>query len=306
MLTVETRLTEAAGDARRLEQVGATVIEAMARLFGFLGNRTDLGGSVVQRYRDLLRWQRSADEAVGWGVGFYQSGEVLLRRRPYDDRELVDPVQAVEGVRTDLLMAHVRKPGVGSLRTENTQPFRYRSWLFAQTGCLPPVDEVRRAIHAELPEFLRRNIRGDTDGELMFYLLLARLQEAGHLSDLGVSSAAVGLALRETVGILDRAVGGVTGESVAINALVSNGESFVALCRGAPMALRRIEGTDAAEDLVGDVGSYRPRVPNLDATRITLVISDHREAMPEGFTAVEPNSLVSLSRDAAPHIESLS
>ena len=52
----------------------------MARLFGLIGNRTDLAGRVLASEADALRVQ-SRGGSLGWGVGFYQGGEVLMRRR---------------------------------------------------------------------------------------------------------------------------------------------------------------------------------------------------------------------------------
>ena len=57
----------------------------MARLFGIIGNRPDLTGRVLAFEADALR-ARSKGVPLGWGLGFYQGGEVLMRRRPIDER----------------------------------------------------------------------------------------------------------------------------------------------------------------------------------------------------------------------------
>ena len=62
----------------------------MARLFGFIGNRSDLGSRVLDVDAEALT-ARADGERLGWGVGFYQAGEVLLRRRPMDDRDVIEP-----------------------------------------------------------------------------------------------------------------------------------------------------------------------------------------------------------------------
>ena len=61
----------------------------MARLFGFVGNRADLGARVLElESKALLVVAKGA--TLGWGLGFYQAGEVLLRRRPIDERTEID------------------------------------------------------------------------------------------------------------------------------------------------------------------------------------------------------------------------
>src|SRR5262249_34998651 len=147
---------------------------------------------------------RDAGEPLGWGIGFYQAGEVLLRRRPIDDREEIDLVEAAGDVRADVMIGHVRRASVGALRTENTHPFRYRMWMFAQTGTIGGFERLRERLLASQPEFLRRNVRGETDSELFFYLFLSFLHDAGHLSDAHVESEHVVAALRASIALVDR------------------------------------------------------------------------------------------------------
>ena len=134
----------------------------MARLFGLIGNRADLAGRVLGSEKDALA-VHSRGGQLGWGIGFYQGGEVLMRRRPIDDHATVDMAKAASDVRADLLLGHVRNATVGTLRTENTHPFRYRQWLFAMTGTLPAFESIRERLIASVPEFLRSSVRGETD-----------------------------------------------------------------------------------------------------------------------------------------------
>src|SRR6185436_15389399 len=126
----------------------------MARLFGLIGNRGDLAGRVLGSEAEALRVQ-SKGGPLGWGTGFYQGGEVLMRRRPIDEHPTIEIVKVAGDVRADVLVGHVRNATVGALRTENTHPFRYRQWLFAQTGTLPAFDAIRDRLVASVPEFLR-------------------------------------------------------------------------------------------------------------------------------------------------------
>src|SRR5689334_3936939 len=113
----------------------------MARLFGLIGNRADLAGRIFHAEAEALRVQSKplpveartqAGSQFGWGIGIYQGEEVLMRRRPVDDRVELDVAQLAKEIRSDLLIAHVRSATVGAPRTENTHPFRYRQWLYAQ------------------------------------------------------------------------------------------------------------------------------------------------------------------------------
>src|SRR6185312_6094087 len=86
-------------------------------------------------------------------------------------------------VRADVVLGHVRSATVGTLRTENTHPFRYRQWLFAQTGTLSQFDSIRDRLMASVPEFLRGGIRGETDAEILFHVFLSFLHDRGRLTE---------------------------------------------------------------------------------------------------------------------------
>src|SRR5580693_4079740 len=174
---------------------GCKVRRTMARLFGIIGNRPDLTARVLAFEEAAVR-ARTKGVPLGWGLGFYQGGEVLMRRRPIDERPEIDVANLATDVRADLLIGHVRHATVGALRTENTHPFRYRQWLFAQAGTVSEFDRVRERLVASVPEFLRGGIRGDTDAEVFFYVFLSFLHDAGRLSDGLVEPATVHEALR--------------------------------------------------------------------------------------------------------------
>src|SRR5262249_38094684 len=122
--------------------------ETMARLVGFIGNRPDLGARMIELEGRALAVRRKAPSDAsstppGWGIGFYQAGEILLKRRPIDDRAEINLADLTRDVRADTLLAHVRLATVGAPRTENTHPFRYRQWLFANTGTVESFASLR-------------------------------------------------------------------------------------------------------------------------------------------------------------------
>jgi predicted glutamine amidotransferase len=276
----------------------------MARMFGFIGNRSDLGARVLEVNASVLRIRREPSVPLGWGIGFYQSGEVLLRRRPIDERDLIDMSEAAENVRTDVMIGHIRRATVGSLRTENTHPFRYRSWLYAQTGTIQGFDRLRDRLLASQPEFLRRNVRGETDSELFFYLFLSFLHDAGHLNDTHVAPEHIRAALRASIALVDRlSAEEGQGENHG-DILVTNGEHMIAVHRYEVMAYRVVKGRHDVEELLGEDGLRRTRIPSIDSTRFTLIAAE-LEGVPTGWQAVEGRKVVTLTRTDDPVTEQL-
>ncbi len=273
-------------------------------MFGFIGNRSDLGARVLKSNAELLRVRRAPAEPLGWGLGFYQAGEILLRRRPIDDRDEIDLTEAAEDIRTDVLIGHVRRASVGALRTENTHPFRYRSWVFAHTGTIGGFEHLRERLLASQPEFLRRNVRGETDSECLFYLFLSFLHDAGHLDEGHVATTHVAAALRASIALVDRlsAEEGFGPNSGDI--LVTNGESMLAVHRNGVTGYRVLRGKFDIEDLLGEDGTRQARIPSIDSTHFTIIASE-LETLPAGWTAVSERTVVTLSRTDDPRVEPL-
>ncbi len=283
----------------------------MARLFSLIGNRSDLAGRVLSSEPEALRVQ-SRGTPLGWGLGFYQGGEVLMRRRPIDDQGSIDIAKVAGDIRADVLVGHVRNATVGALRTENTHPFRYRQWLFAQTGTLPAFDTIRERLVQSVPAFLRSSIRGETDAEILFYVFLSFLHDAGRLNDAVVEAAHVRDALRSSVAVVDGMAAEVGAEASRVNVMVADGESVHALARGAQMGYRLFSGKEDADALIGDDLALRRRTPELGQMHFVLLASDFDDewsiagSSPTGHSrwhVLPDRATVSLERGKDPFVD---
>jgi predicted glutamine amidotransferase len=278
----------------------------MARLFGIIGNRPDLAARVLAFEADPLR-ARSKGAPLGWGLGFYQGGEVLMRRRPIDERPEIDVAKLAGDVRADLVVGHVRQATTGPLRTENTHPFRYRQWLFAETGTVSEFHQVRERLIASVPDFLRTGIRGDTDAEVLFHVFLSFLHDAGRLNDGLVEGPLVREALRSTLAVVDGMTSEVGSAVANLNVLVSDGDQLIAVHRSAmAMSLRVFSGKGDADSVIGDDPQLRRKIPEVARMHFTLAASDFDEAPPNGrWKAVPECAMVTMTRDDDPGIEAL-
>jgi glutamine amidotransferase len=171
---------------------------------------------------------------VGWGIGYYKDGEPLVRKCPLEEREEIDLHDLMAETRSDLIIGHVREPTVGSLRAENTHPFRFRHWLFAHSGTIRRFEQIKRQMRDALPSFLQRSLGGETDSETFFHLVLAFLHDARKLDAPWVDAKTTSEALVKAVVMVDELeakVGGEKGDS-AFAVLMSAGNFLVALRRG--------------------------------------------------------------------------
>lgn len=274
----------------------------MARLFGFIGNRSDLGPRVLEVEAAALR-VHAGKVRLAWGLGFYQGGEVLLRRRPMDERRLIVIPSLTRDVHTDALIGTVQPSSQGEPRTQNTQPFRFRQWLFTQTGSLQHVRTLRDRLTETIPDFLVRNVRGDTDAELVFHLFLSFLHDASRLGDLIPPRTAATAALRKTVSLMDSIAAEEGLDNCgALGLLVSNGEYLAALTRDTNLAYRALVGDDDVEAILPDDGMRRRRLPDMAHVRFTIV-ADGFEVVPAHWKRLPARCTIGIGRVGEPDVE---
>lgn len=292
----------------------------MARLIGFIANRPDLGARAlavdekaftarVPEPREAGGGEGSDGEPLGsvsWGVGFYQGGEILLKRRPFDERKALSFGDLVADIRADVLVGHIRTATVGALRTENTHPFRYRQWLFAQTGTVPHTDALRPRMLESLPQFLARDVRGETDAELVFYTFLSFLHDVGKLDRNDVDPAAAIDALRSTLSLVERLCAEESGEPLRLNMALGWGEHVIGVRTASPMAFTTMAGRASLERLYGGESFSRTKIPHLMSARLSMCASDFDDdRLPQGWTPVPDRSAVTLSYSVDPVVTAL-
>ncbi|MBK8256650.1 MAG: class II glutamine amidotransferase [Polyangiaceae bacterium] len=278
----------------------------MARLLALISNRPDVGVRAIDLERRHLAVRNRPGHNLGWGVGFYQAGEILLKRRPIDDRTEIDLAVLTKDIRADILLTHVRNGTVGSPRTENTHPFRFRQWLYAQTGTVEGFAQLRGHILESLPVFLARDVKGDTDAELVFHLFLSFLQDQGHLDRHTVEPSSARAALASCISLVDRLCAEQGGAPSALNLMLTCSDYVVALHSGTKMAYRVYQGRTEMERLLSDGGLHKSRTPDEAKGRLTLIASDFDDdILPTGWTSVPERSIVTITRTEDPKVEAL-
>ncbi|MGC3997325.1 MAG: class II glutamine amidotransferase [Anaeromyxobacter sp.] len=232
-----------------------------------------------------------------YGFGYYQAGNVLVGKRPAGAAAQLSLPDLVGRVDTEALLVHARRATVGKPKDENTHPFRFRRWLFAHDGQVEGWDRVKPRLLDALPDFLRRNVQGETDSEHVFMWFLKLLKDDGALDDLDLDAQAAGRALGRTVRQLEawaRDVG--EGRPSRLTFVATNGRILVATRRGGPLHYALLEGIVPCEldELAVDTPESDPRVrPH---RRVKAVCFASRLSAPDGFIEVPEGSVVSVGR----------
>lgn len=263
----------------------------MSRLFGCMCNEPERLKCALYAARDAL----CADEAPdGWGLAFFQGGEVLLQRNPKPASH-VDFYAALRDLKSDYLVGHVRDPGTQA-KLENTQPFRFRHWVFAHRGSLEKFEAIQAGLLEAIPDFLRRNIRGQADSELVFHLFLAFLHDEGRLDDLDITVAAAQAALSNTVKLIEKLLQAAgVGAPRAFSLIVTNGRLMLAARRGAPMWWQR-QNSLLDCPVCREAGRETRRVGH-EHLRSILIVSEPKKLGPARWEEVPDGSIIAVTRD---------
>ena len=184
---------------------------------------------------DSIRAQ-SRRNADGSGIGFFdQGGSAVLDKQPepaFGDEEFSHEARQAESA---TFVAHVRLATAGARTVANTHPFAMGGLIMAHNGGfgeLPRLD-------AQLGRY-RGLVRGDTDSERYFALIIQQVD--GHGGDVaaGITAAATWIAANLPV--------------LALNVVVASRDELWALRYPGTHALHVLELTDPAG------GGLHPRV----------------------------------------------
>jgi predicted glutamine amidotransferase len=263
----------------------------MGLLLACMISRPDLLGAALLEERDAIDAALPA-AADGWGAGFYQAGEALHRKLPQPIEGRMTWGAVLDGLRSHVVVAHVREATVGDRRADNTQPFRMRQWLFAHVGEVAGYEAIRERMVASLPDFLRRNIRGQTDSELFFHLMLSFLHDGGQLDAVDVPDAAVVGALRSAAALVDRYSREVGATPGSLSLSLTNGRQLFLMQRGNPLCLvSRDRLAHQGNELLGaKAGAHQ-------AARYVIATSWRGQTCPPGYSALADGEVVSVDRD---------
>jgi glutamine amidotransferase len=206
----------------------------MCRLYGQRAPDAASAAEPLCSSHNALRFQAHA-HPHGWGVGWWSEGRPQVVRGLLPAHRDQAFCEASHAARSRVILAHVRDASVGPVREENTHPFVCGGWLFAHNGTVARYRRsarVRAAIEAEIDPALRRQLRGDTDSERVFFVFLSRLRRRAPGSGSPATLGQVRRALAETTAAVARIADRGAARPSTLNLLVSDGRLLAAVRRG--------------------------------------------------------------------------
>ncbi len=230
------------------------------------------------------------------GAGWYSDDNILLQRyasavRP-ESLHLLGP-----DLQSDAVLVHVGALPLGLSLEENTQPFRYRNWLFMHDGHIGG-PRFRSEVQELLPQHLARTVKGSTSSELAFALFLAQLRETGRTDDPKLEPHVAAQVLGKTARIVER-LSGARGD--VLNFFATNNNVLVAARIGpAPLYFRLLEGTPTCELHRLDGSAEAQSAVRAHLRRKSVVIAT-RIGQTNGWIEVESGAAMGVGRNL--HVE---
>jgi len=108
----------------------------------------------------------------GWGILAYQKSKPVVYRRGLlsaaDDVNYEKTVAEIAKHKFDIVICHLRKGTVGEKTVENCHPFLQKNFSFCQNGTIYESDLI------PLNEKYKKSLKGQTDSEKLFFLILQK------------------------------------------------------------------------------------------------------------------------------------
>jgi glutamine amidotransferase len=176
-------------------------------------------------------------------------------------------------------------------------PFRFKRWLFATAGQPESLGPVRSALLKNLPDYLRRSVKGDSAAEALFFTFLSRLRDVGRLDDHELDASTAARSLAAAVGETERAFEQIGLPLPGMAVVVSNGRVAAALRRGHPLTVGVVDGLIPCQrcEIGPTANELDPRVKSHRMLRAAMVLSGAAVA-PEGFREVAEREVVAIPR----------
>ena len=113
--------------------------------------------------------------ADGFGIAWYDfdinshPGVFKSIQPAWNDNNLIHLSQKI---RSPCFLAHVRASTIGDVNQNNCHPFAYENYAFAHNGTIRSFDQYKKRLIETIDEDLFLNIRGNTDSEFFFFLIM--------------------------------------------------------------------------------------------------------------------------------------
>ncbi len=207
----------------------------MCRFVAYLGKKPIILNQILDKPENsLVNQSRRAKEgklglnADGFGIGWYDH---LIDQEPALFKSIQpawnDPnLKYISSkIRSNCFVGHVRASTVGDVNTFNCHPFTHQNFLFVHNGTIQSFDSIKRRLLGSLNDKLFELIKGQTDSEHFFALLMDLLYQNTKSFKLKTMKDVMLLAIKKVTDMQKKLL---NHSFSRINSVLTNGEQMIA------------------------------------------------------------------------------
>lgn len=276
----------------------------MCRFIAYLGRPIIVDELLLKPRNSLVHQSYGAEEMVqtvngdGFGLGWYvhDISEIPgLFRSISPAWNNYNLLYNAPLIRTDCMFAHVRAASEGAISEANSHPFHYQQFLMMHNGVVPNFSRIKRRVLNLLNDEMFLWVKGQTDSEHIFALLMQHLNEFKAANG-NVSVANIRQSFQMTFDVVQelKREAGIGDEVSTFNMMITDGH--------------RIFGTRFSSDpdretrtLYYASGSrfrcengVSNMVQDHSDDRAVLVVSEKLNDHKEEWTSIPPNHFISV------------
>lgn len=251
----------------------------MERMVAAIVNDPQEVGGLIAAHRSLFQLTHGITRG-GWGLGYHQHGEMLVRRQPL--RGPVDTSAMIAKAQRPHLVAWAGPPSRRPFRLDQILPARYRNWLFASTGGSELGDDFVARVTEHVRGFTAHGRTLSGVPEAVMLVFMKALQSVGELDRRGFATLGVTEGIRCGAQAL-RGLLGAAWERLSLAVLLHVKGLTFGLALGRPLYRIAFEGLEVARP---DRVLRRGPVAHLRATVLTDGAAAAGHAEVERWTGV--------------------
>jgi predicted glutamine amidotransferase len=162
----------------------------MCRHIGYIGRKNSLYSILLEHKHSLIKLAykpKEMNEAIlnadGFGIGWLKNNSLGLYKNDLPIWNDLNLNYIANSISSELVIGNVRSATVSdNLGFVNTHPFQFDNLLFSHNGFISNfTDETRYILKSYIGASYKNKIKGRTDSELIFFLILQFLNKTNDI-----------------------------------------------------------------------------------------------------------------------------
>lgn len=162
----------------------------MCRHIGYIGIENSLYSILLKHNHSLIKLAYKPKEmngailnADGFGIGWLKNKSLGLYKNDLPIWNDLNLDNITNSISSELVIGNVRSATISeNLGFVNTHPFQFDNLLFSHNGFIDNfTDDTRRDLKTYMDSFYINKIKGNTDSELIFFLIIQFLKKTNDI-----------------------------------------------------------------------------------------------------------------------------